>query len=199
MPQSDRCGSSLPEPPSWIVLFRRAMTATVDATKVSRSTSSSTLTTSHISLVNSGWLVIAGKFIESYLMGQTAAFYAQYPFQASFSAPIVSSPNSSETEDCLFLNVKVLRLTMERKNLINKKTSVLVWLYGGGYTGGYKTQYSTDSLLTQSRADKSEGVILVQPNYRVRILFVIVCEKKRLLTHFVTRSIRLSIWGWVSR
>lgn len=128
---------------------------------------SSTAFTSNISPANPGWLAIAGKFIGPYLMGQTSAFYAQYPSQASIPTPDVPPADPSETEDCLFLDVKVPQSVIRHKNTTNKKIPVLIWLYGGGYTGGYKTQYSTDSLLARSRVDKGNGLILVQPNYRV--------------------------------
>ena len=120
---------------------------------------------------NPGWLAIAGKFIGPYLTGQTAAFYAQYPSQSSFPAPSVPPASPFETEDCLFLDVKIPETTLKTENVTNTKAPVLVWLYGGGFTGGYKTQYPPDSLLEQSRIANSAGVIFVQLNYRVRPSF----------------------------
>ncbi|KAI4255291.1 MAG: hypothetical protein L6R42_006809, partial [Xanthoria sp. 1 TBL-2021] len=116
---------------------------------------------------NPGWLTIAGKFIAPYLKGQTEAFYGQYPSEASFPKPSVPPVDPTETEDCLFLDVKVSRNVISNKDIPNRKAPVLVWIHGGGFTGGYKTQYSSDSLLAQSRISRNVEVVFVQLNYRL--------------------------------
>lgn len=151
--------------------------ATEGAIKASQKPSLNASISSDKVTANPGWLTIAGQFMGPYLTGQTAAFYAKYPSQASFPAPSVPPADPSETEDCLFLDVKVPETTIGSKNVANKKAPVLVWIYGGGYTAGYKTQYPADSLLAQSRTSNNAGVIFVQLNYRVRpSIHILTCS-----------------------
>jgi cholinesterase len=45
---------------------------------------------------------------------------------------------------------------------------VLVWIYGGGYVGGYKTSSgSPASLIARSQENGKEGVVYVALNYRL--------------------------------
>ncbi|HAK79489.1 MAG TPA: carboxylesterase [Runella sp.] len=65
------------------------------------------------------------------------------------------NPNSSE--DCLFLNVwKPVNATE------NSKLPVMVWIYGGGFTGG-----SASSPQNYGHSLNKNGVILVNINYRL--------------------------------
>ncbi|KAL8679434.1 MAG: hypothetical protein Q9186_004264 [Xanthomendoza sp. 1 TL-2023] len=114
-----------------------------------------------------GWLAVASKFIGPYLNGQTAAFYAQHPSQASFPTADVPPADPTETEDCLFLDVKVPRHLVEDKKLTGNRAPVLVWIHGGGYTLGFKSQSSSDSLLARSRTSKAPEAVFVQMNYRL--------------------------------
>ena len=44
----------------------------------------------------------------------------------------------------------------------------MVWIHGGGYTGGYKRLYGSGAgLLSASRRNGHEGVIYVAINYRM--------------------------------
>ncbi|KAL8897721.1 MAG: hypothetical protein Q9207_007073 [Kuettlingeria erythrocarpa] len=115
---------------------------------------------------NPGWLQIAGKFIGPYLSNGTDAFYQQYPSPASFPRPEVPPADSSETEDCLFLDVLVPEQIFNRR-AARKKAPVLVWIHGGGFTGGYKSQYPPTTLIKQSYSGPASGVIFVALNYRL--------------------------------
>ncbi|KAL9596055.1 MAG: hypothetical protein Q9179_004754 [Wetmoreana sp. 5 TL-2023] len=112
-------------------------------------------------------LRIAGEFIRPYLSGQTAAFFTRYPSQKAFPTPSVPPADPSETEDCLFLDVKTPANAVRGKGFANKKAPVLVWIHGGGYTSGYKTQFQAEALLARSSSSKSTGVVFVQLNYRL--------------------------------
>ncbi|KAI4182608.1 MAG: hypothetical protein LQ346_006542, partial [Caloplaca aetnensis] len=118
------------------------------------------------SAANPGWLQIAGQFIGPYLTNGTTAFYQQYPSPASFPRPEVPPADPSETEDCLFLDVLVPEQIFNRKTG-RKKAPVLVWIHGGGFTGGYKTQYPPTTLIKQSYSGPANGVIFVALNYRL--------------------------------
>lgn len=68
------------------------------------------------------------------------------------------------TEDCLFLDV------LTPKDVFQKggKVPVIVWIYGGGYTGGEKSSADGVSLITRSMLNGGEGLVFVAMNYRVR-------------------------------
>lgn len=61
-------------------------------------------------------------------------------------------------EDCLFLDVVVPR-GVNRSN----KTSVMVWLHGGGYIYGHRISYPPASLAVNG------DVIVVTVNYRLGV------------------------------
>ena len=44
---------------------------------------------------------------------------------------------------------------------------VMVWIYGGGFTLGYKSEYDATGLIAQSQANGAEGMIFVAMNYRL--------------------------------
>jgi len=77
-----------------------------------------------------------------------------------------------------------------------QKAPVLVWIYGGGYTGGYKTQCPADSLIAQSHASNSAGVIFVQLNYRVRpSIHILTCSLTILKAGRIWIPIRQGVQG----
>lgn len=100
-------------------------------------------------------------------MNNTTEFYQTYPSPASFPVPSIPAANPSETEDCLFLDVKVPDFVFREPSGSSEKLPVLVWVYGGGYTGGYKTQYPPAGLLSQSHTGNGRGLVYVALNYRV--------------------------------
>ena len=62
------------------------------------------------------------------------------PFE---EAPSCYPPNyGTQSEDCLFLDVYVPRKAAK----MNKPLPVVVWIYGGAYLYGSKTQYDPDKL-----------------------------------------------------
>lgn len=76
----------------------------------------------------------------------------------------------SETEDCLYLDVLVPKKIFDRRYARGSKAPVVVWIYGGGFVLGGKTQNGDGSgLIAESTNDpRDEGVIFVAFNYRVR-------------------------------
>ena len=65
----------------------------------------------------------------------------------------------SSAEDCLFLDVWAPTNIPE-----GKKLPVIVWTYGGGFTGGSKSQNTPEGLF-----DLSTGFVFVAYNYRLGI------------------------------
>lgn len=76
----------------------------------------------------------------------------------------VPARDSSETEDCLFLDVMAPVEAFHGR----KKLPVLVWIYGGGFTTGSKTNSGNPaSLIAKAKEDAGEGVVFVAINYRL--------------------------------
>ncbi|RFU25191.1 hypothetical protein B7463_g11146, partial [Scytalidium lignicola] len=109
---------------------------------------------------NPAWLLIA----EQYLSGVPVATLLNESNSPASSAQI-PPPAPGTSEDCLFLDVFV------PEDVFNKphaEAPVLVWIYGGGYTGGSKTASGSPAgLIAQSQSDGSPGVIFVAMNYRL--------------------------------
>jgi carboxylesterase type B len=87
-----------------------------------------------------------------------------------------SYPILSEGEDCLFLDVFTSKEVFEgAQKKVDATTGklggapVLVWIYGGGFTGGSKTSYGPPiGLLDRSRDPVTgEPFVYVSLNYRV--------------------------------
>lgn len=76
----------------------------------------------------------------------------------------VPARDSRETEDCLFLDVMAPVDAFHGR----KKLPVLVWIYGGGFTTGSKTNSGNPaSLIAKAKEDAGEGVVFVAINYRL--------------------------------
>ena len=77
--------------------------------------------------------------------------------QAGFTPDAAPAMSPRSSEDCLYLNVW-------RPSSVQSgsKLPVMVWIYGGGFTGG-----SSSSPLTAGTEFAKHGVVLVAANYRV--------------------------------
>ena len=141
------------------------------------------------------WELIAATFAVEYLTGKPFnATLANETAAAQSSGYPKQDPRT--TEDCLFLDVVVPQKIFAKANASTSAHSasvtqiadgqiqapmasstnntnstgapVLVWIYGGGYTGGEKSAYSAAGLLKASQANgTSEGLIFVSLNYRL--------------------------------
>jgi len=116
------------------------------------------------------WLQVAFPFIGAYLGGQKTFN------QSSFTIPPPSAPsfpsNVGTPEDCLGLDVlvpkQIFDLAKNGTNTTNVGAPVLVWIYGGGYTLGSKSQYGNPAgLLARSQQNGAPGVVYVAFNYRL--------------------------------
>ena len=133
------------------------------------------------------WNAISAQFLPEYLTGQSvfnaSSFNLTIPgvtpgvmgvainsstagaLSAAFSS-LIPPADPRETEDCLFLDVVVPQDIFNKKK--GKGAPVLVWIYGGGYTEGSKTDsYNPAGLLTRSENNGGQGVIYVALNYRL--------------------------------
>ncbi|KAK5113500.1 hypothetical protein LTR62_003369 [Meristemomyces frigidus] len=117
---------------------------------------------------NPAWLLIAGAYIPQYLAGKTNFTEAEFAnLTSSASSGGLPAQDPRTTEDCLFLDVVV------PEQIFNSRDSgygapVLVWIYGGGYTAGSKSDSGNPAgLLARSENNNSTGVIYVSMNYRL--------------------------------
>jgi cholinesterase len=117
--------------------------------------------------------------------GQTAVICPQSPAEwATVGAEFLSGlpltggpvPNYTEadipptdprtSEDCLFLDVLVPTETFQKG--AKAKAAVLVWIHGGGYIQGHKSEAGHGlGLVTTSKANGGPGIIYVAINYRL--------------------------------
>jgi acetyl esterase/lipase len=95
------------------------------------------------------WLAVGDEFVAALIAGNgstfnTTAVVQQLEIEEQNAPPAQLDPRT--TEDCLFLDVIVPKKVFDGANSnsrIKRRQSsgapVVVWIYGGGYTGGYKT------------------------------------------------------------
>ncbi|TKA66081.1 hypothetical protein B0A55_09460 [Friedmanniomyces simplex] len=112
------------------------------------------------------WLLIAETYIPEYLAGQTVFNASSFNLSSSSGGGLpVQDPRT--TEDCLFLDVVVPEAIFNNAGK-GYGAPVLVWIYGGGYTAGSKSDSGNPAgLLTRSESNGGEGVIYVSMNYRL--------------------------------
>lgn len=91
-----------------------------------------------------------------------------------FNVSQITPLDPEENEDCLFLDVMVPTKAFDSSRSQGWKTKaaeeglpVLVWIYGGGFSGGYKHEQDPTGLITRSTMNDNEGVIFVAMNYRI--------------------------------
>lgn len=90
-----------------------------------------------------------------------------------FNISQIPPSNPAETEDCLFLDVMVPSMVFDSKfeagGIARKGAPVLVWIYGGGFSAGWKHEQDATGLVTRSTLDSDEEIIFVAMNYRVGV------------------------------
>ncbi|KAL4935565.1 Alpha/Beta hydrolase protein [Aspergillus oleicola] len=99
-------------------------------------------------------------------MPQSMSNAISYVLNGSITSmgPILMDPRASE--DCLFLDVVVPKKIFETSGKKMKGAPVLVWIDGGGYTGGSKSgQWSGSPIGLLRRGDN--GFVYLAINYRI--------------------------------
>ncbi|CAL3965046.1 unnamed protein product [Diplocarpon coronariae] len=129
--------------------------------------------------VGPAWEVEAVLFLAAFLTGQNLTNYihptmTQTPASTKLSSLLAL--NSRTSEDCLFLDVIVnttsgyheAQCQAGKNCTVSAGAPVLVWIYGGGYTGGSKTgSGDPSSLIAKSLENDGEGVVYLAMNYRL--------------------------------
>lgn len=110
------------------------------------------------------WGAAATTFLAGLLLGAPTPNTTFVPSGANSSSP-VSRRDPRENEDCLFLDVFVPEDVLSRAGA-GYGAPVLVWIYGGGYTGGNKNN-NPAGLIAASGNSSNGDVIYVAMNYRL--------------------------------
>ncbi|PIA97498.1 Lipase 1 [Cercospora beticola] len=117
---------------------------------------------------NPAWLLTATQFVPSYLAGKRNFTAADFNVSSSGSASLPEQ-DPRTTEDCLFLDVQVPKEIFDRAGADDfEGAPVLVWIYGGSFTGGSKQGAGNPAgLLARAQNEKNKGVVYVAMNYRL--------------------------------
>lgn len=97
-----------------------------------------------------------------------------------------------ETEDCLFLDVMVpskifdSQLRHHSRGFTTRGAPVLVWIYGGGFSAGWKHEQNATGLVTRSAIDNDEGIVYVAMNYRVGMFVRLIMISRSFSFRFRT-------------
>ncbi|KAE8361739.1 Alpha/Beta hydrolase protein [Aspergillus caelatus] len=71
----------------------------------------------------------------------------------------------SISEDCLYLDIFVPEAVFQAKE--DRKSSVIIWIHGGGYVSGWKSLYGPGLGLMETAKQAGHDVIFVSINYRL--------------------------------
>jgi len=114
------------------------------------------------------WQPLASNFLGSLLLGLPVNTTQSYAPSRANSSSAIPARNPAESEDCLFLDVFVPEDVLSKAGQ-GFGAPVLVWIYGGGYTGGNKNN-NPAGLLAASGNSSNGDVIYVAMNYRLGAL-----------------------------
>ncbi|KAH7393917.1 Alpha/Beta hydrolase protein [Phaeosphaeria sp. MPI-PUGE-AT-0046c] len=118
---------------------------------------------------NPAWGRLSQAFLTSTLLGTPFNSSQVYTPPGANASSQVPTPDPRESEDCLFLDVFVPEDVLSKAGEDCEGAPVLVWLYGGGYTGGNKNN-NPAGLIAASGNSSNGDVIYVAMNYRLGAL-----------------------------
>lgn len=73
--------------------------------------------------------------------------------------------------------VEVSTIFHVQDSYLTKTAAVMVWIYGGGFTGGSKTGSGNPAgLIARSQDDGQDGIIYVAMNYRLGLFVSVLCR-----------------------
>ncbi|KAJ4984093.1 carboxylesterase family protein [Stagonosporopsis vannaccii] len=111
------------------------------------------------------WSAQAQQFLTSVVLGVPYNTSTNYVPPGANSSSRVPAADPRENEDCLFLDVSVPQDVLAKAGK-GYGAPVLVWIYGGGYTGGNKNN-NPAGLIAASGNSTNGDVIFVSLNYRL--------------------------------
>ena len=112
-----------------------------------------------------GWGAVGVELLTAYIAGKT---FNASAFNSALANSFSSPPPPQDprvSEDCLFLNIIVPQKVFEQAAPHRKPLApVLVWIHGGGYTSGEKTDgglYNPAGLIKTSQSSNSTGLFML--------------------------------------
>lgn len=135
------------------------------------------------------WEYVQPVFILDYL--NNLPFTLSTDISSYIYVPTIQNPLVSE--DCLFLDItvpkKVFDRTKAKKSTGKNLAPVLVWIYGGGFVRGDKTDENPRGLVERSTVAGHDGVVFVTLNYRVSKTITVCCQN--------TNVSQTGAFGWL--
>ncbi|KAH0426617.1 carboxylesterase family protein [Colletotrichum camelliae] len=98
----------------------------------------------------------------------------------SFTEDDVYPPQPGSSEDCLFLDVLVPENVFNRRKTAT--VPVLLFIHGGGYVQGSKTQYGSGVGLLNAAAQNGQDMIYVSINYRLGLFGFLAGSDSSVIT-----------------
>ena len=92
----------------------------------------------------------------------------------SFTENDVYPPQPGSSEDCLFLDILVPETVFNQRK--TAKVPVLLFIHGGGYVQGSKTEDGSGVGLLDAAAQNDQDLIYVSINYRLGLFVSRACQ-----------------------
>ena len=143
-------------PPTGGLRFREPLPPTVDRSQIFTGETGRICSQATTNLTD-----ILEQYLSEYLL-HNKTNWQRSDFKSASNSTLTKDPRS--TEDCLFLDVQVPQKIFEARE--QRKSPVLVWIHGGGYTSGSKTDSGNPAGLI-ARSTESSGIVYVAINYRL--------------------------------
>ncbi|KAE8313512.1 Alpha/Beta hydrolase protein [Aspergillus transmontanensis] len=103
----------------------------------------------------------------------------------------------SISEDCLYLDLFVPEDVFQAKG--DQKSSVVIWIHGGGYVAGWKSQYGPGLGLMETAKKEGRDVIFVSINYRLGLFGFLADPDSSKITRNLGLQDQLFALKWVHK
>lgn len=106
----------------------------------------------------------------------------------SFTEADIYPPRLGSSEDCLFLDILVPENVFKQRK--TTRVPVLLFIHGGGFVQGSKTEYGSGVGLLDAAAQNDQELIYVSINYRLGLFVSISClmNERNLIANIHNRS-----------
>lgn len=110
---------------------------------------------------NPAWFGISVPFMIETITGQ--------PLPPPSGPPVIPPADPRVSEDCLYLDIKSPKGVFDASPKL-KNLPVLVWIHGGGFAGGSKSDNNPAGLISRGFENGKAGFVYIGINYRLYVL-----------------------------
>lgn len=110
---------------------------------------------------NPAWFGISVPFMIETITGQ--------PLPPPSGPPAIPPADPRVSEDCLYLDIKSPKGVFDASPKL-KNLPVLVWIHGGGFAGGSKSDNNPAGLISRGFENGKAGFVYIGINYRLYVL-----------------------------